>query len=540
MRTGSPHDEAQETNVETRPVTAQSGSIFRAFPRAGKGALLGTAALLISLLTPPPYRSPYLLAYPVVILSAWAWGLPASIACAIVSGGLIEFFIYHTGRIPPAPIPQGWGFRTCIYLGGAVLVGVLTRSAARQRERTRTANLNQRLRIAEVEAAVATQKAYATELALENEVRAKMALDGANVGLWEWDIVAGKSVWSNGFYRLHGLEPGTPITAETRRRILHPEDFQRLELAVEAAAEDRGSLLEEYRVVLPEGGIRWVATHGTAVAGPDGKIVKISGYGGDVTRRKLADLALLQNEKMAVAGRLIATVAHEINNPLDAAMNILYLIRSGVSEDEQAELLGEAELQLERISQITRHTLNFSRVSIRAALCKPSTLVDDTLRLLGPKLRLAGIKVETEVRADSEFFCERREILQILTNIFNNAVEATKGPGRLRVRIADSVDWRHRKHAGMRITIADTGAGMSAEVLARVSEPFFTTKQDTGTGLGMWVVRELVQKQHGAISIRSSTAAEHRGTVVSLFIPFALDTVAPGAEGAKVQNQAAF
>ena len=203
-------------------------------------------------------------------------------------------------------------------------------------------------------------------------------------------------------------------------------------------------------------------------------------------------------------------------------------------------LLDETKLQLERISQISRQTLNFSRASVRAALSRPSALVDEALRLLGPKLRLAQIEVATEVRADSEFYCEHREAQQILANILNNAIEATPGPGHLRIRIADSVDWRRRRHRGIRVTIADTGVGMTRDVLERISEPFFTTKDGTGTGLGMWVVRELIKKQNGAISISSSTAESHHGTVVSLFIPFEVDPVTQAPTASAIESQAAL
>ena len=509
--------------------------------RACYGGLLGTAPLLVSLLMQPSHRSPYLLAYPAVILAAWAWGLPASVACGAVSGVLIEYFIFATGKITLSPAPNGWGFREFIFLGGSVMVGALTRSAARQRQESATANLNHRLQLAEAEAAAASEKAHATELALENEVRAKMALDGANVGLWEVDIPTQKSTWSDGFYRLHCRKPGEPVDRPgDRRNNVHPEDFDRVEAAVLRAIAERGTFHEEYRVLLPGGGIRWVACQGSSVTDADGTVIKMSGYGGDVTRRKLADQALLQNEKMAIAGRLIATIAHEINNPLDAAMNIVYLLRSGVHEDERANLLDEATLQLERISQISRQTLNFSRASVRATLSKPSALVDEALRMLGPKLRLAQIEVTTKVLADSDFYCQRREAQQILTNILNNSIEAAQGPGRIRIRIADSLDWRRRQHQGIRITVADTGMGMSRDVLARIAEPFFTTKEGTGTGLGMWVVHELIRKQNGTLSISSSTAPSHHGTAVSLFIPFAVDPIAATPASPVTESQPAL
>ncbi len=515
-------------------------SVIQWILRACFGGILGMAPLLISMFMRPTHRSPYLLAYPAVILSAWVWGLPASIACAAVSGLFIEHFIFATGQVSLAPNPNGWFFRELIFLGGSLLVGALTRSAAHQRQESATANLSQRLRLVEAKAAIAREKALATELALENEVRSRMALDGVNVGLWEVDMATQKSTWSHGFYRLHGRQPGEPVDREGRSTNVHPDDFDRVEEVVLRAIAERGTFHEEYRVLLPDGGIRWIACQGTSITDADGRVVKMSGFGGDVTRRKLADLALLQNEKMAIAGRLIATIAHEINNPLDAAMNIIYLLSNGVPESDRAGLLAEATLQLERISQISRQTLNFSRSSVRAALCKPSALVDDAVRLLGPKLRLAQIEVSTEVRADTEFYCERREAQQILTNILNNAIEAAQGPGHLRIRIADSVDWHRRKHPGIRITIADTGAGMPRDILRRISEPFFTTKEGTGTGLGMWVVHELIKKQNGTLSISSSTAPSHHGTAISLFIPFAVDTVATSPNTPAIERQPAL
>jgi PAS domain S-box-containing protein len=537
VRTGSL---IQDTQYEDAVNPLSARRIARAFRHAGMGALLGAVPFLISILMRPAYRSPYLFAYPAVVLSAWVWGLSGSIACAAVSGFLIEYFIFAAGNVNLAPSANGWVFREFVFLAGSLMVGVLTRSAARQRQRIATANLNQRLQLAHAEADAAIEKSRATELALENEVRSKLALDGANVGLWEWEIGAPESRWSDGFCRLHGLEPGTPINSKVRRQCVYPEDFDRVEQAVENAIAEAASFHEEYRVRLPAGEIRWVACQGAALTNPDGNVIKISGFGGDVTRRKLADLALLHNEKMAVAGRLIATIAHEINNPLDAAMNILFLIRSGVTQEEQAALLEEAALQLERISQISRHTLNFSNPSHRASLCRPSVLVDETMRLLIPKLRLAEIDVSTEVRGDSEFYCERREIQQILTNIINNAIEATRGPGRLHIRIADSVHWHRRTQPGVRITVADTGSGMTRDVMHRISEPFFTTKQDTGTGLGMWVARELIQKQSGDISIRSTTTPPHRGTTVSLFIPFAIEPAQAVATPPAAQSQPAL
>jgi len=255
----------------------------------------------------PNHRSPYLLAYPVVIFSAWVWGLPASIASAAVAGLLIERFMFSTHRVTLAPTASAWLFRESIFLAGSILVGALTRSAARQKERIATAELEQRVRAAEAEAIAATEKARATELALENEARELMALDGANVGFWELNLETNQSKWSNGFYRLHGLVPSSTASYEVWRSCIHPQDVARVEESLKQAFAEHAPFYEQYRLANGIGpSVTWIAFRGAAVQGVDGKPAIMSGYAGEITRRKLADLALIQSEKLAVAGRMSA------------------------------------------------------------------------------------------------------------------------------------------------------------------------------------------------------------------------------------------
>ena len=183
--------EAREREPSPAPGASSSGSAsaFRSLLRACCGALLGAVPLLVSMLMAPSNRSPYLLAYPAVILAAWVWGLRAAVACAAVSGLLIEHYIFQTHQITLSPIPNGWVFREVIFLGGSLMVGALTRSAAHQRQEIATANLNQRLRLAEAEAAVATEKAIATEL----EPRERGALAPGAGRSQRWPLGGGHS-----------------------------------------------------------------------------------------------------------------------------------------------------------------------------------------------------------------------------------------------------------------------------------------------------------------------------------------------------------
>lgn len=514
----APVSDPEDQRISTElPSSAQANFILRAV----YGALVGTLPLLVSLMMKPEHRSPYVLAFPAVILSAWIWGLPSSVACAATAGALIEHYMFATHQVDLAPAPGNWMWREFVFVAGSILVGVLTRGAARQRQQTATATLKQKLALAEAERVAALEKERAAELRLENEIRAQMALDGANAGAFEWDIIHNTSKWSEGFYRLHGLEPGGPANYDIWRSRLHPDDVERTEAEVIRSVEEVGSFFAEYRVFTPEGDIRWIACQGTTHAGSDGRAVSMTGYCGDVTRRKLADIALMQQEKLAVAGRLSASIAHEVNNPLEAAINLLYLLRDGVQGQEYTGYLDEAMQQLERVAQITNQTLKFSRTPTRSSLCKPADLVEETLRMMRPKLYLSKVDVRVETRSNSTFYCSPSEVQQILTNIINNAAEAIVTPGRIRIRITDSYDWRTRSVRGVRITIADTGSGMSPHTLRKLHEPFFTTKQGTGTGLGMWVVRELLDKHHATLSVSTSSGSRHHGTVMSLFFPAA-------------------
>jgi len=485
--------------------------------RAALGGILGLLPYVLSLPIPPTHRSPYLIAYPAVILSAWLWGLAGSLACATTSCLVLEVLIFSLRRIDISPGTTSWISRGGMFLAGSLMVGALTRLAANNRARTATANLQRRLKLADQ---VAHEKEIASELAKENQVRAEMALDGASAGLWEWDFVSNESKWSSGFYKLHGLSPGGPASYEVWRLKVHPDDINRVEVSIRKAIADCAAFAEEYRVEHPDGSQHWVAYHGTTQVDGSHRPVKIAGYCGDVTRRKLSDIALLQAEKFALAGRLSATIAHEINNPLDAAMNLLYICQQGSENAEQQTHLEEAHKQLDRVARITRQTLQLSRTREALTACRASTVVEDVTRLLHHKLANTLIRIQIESRSDPELLCYPGELQQILTNILSNAIEATSGPGLLRIRISQSVDWRNRGRLGVRISIGDTGSGMSSDIMAYVMEPFFTTKSGTGTGLGMWVVQDLMNKLGGAVSISSSKNPRRHGTVVSLFVPF--------------------
>lgn len=356
------------------------------------------------------------------------------------------------------------------------------------------------------------------ELVLEDEARLALELDGAYVGLFEWDVLNNASKWSRGFYRLHGLESNGPASYEVWRAQVHPNDLERVEAEIRKAVEGTDYLDTDYRIVHPDGRLRWTSLRARVKRDANGRASVLSGYCGDVTRRKLADTALLESEKLAIAGRMSAALAHEINNPLEAAYNLLYLARGSAADPEQADLLDQTIEQLQRVSEISHQTLRFVRPS-QPRWVDATEVVNSTVRLLRPKLQAHAVEVITDFRGGAQLWCAPGELQQILTNILNNAAEASREPRKLAVRVRMPKDAKTRRAKGARITITDTGPGMSPETLRRLREPFFTTKEGSGTGLGMWVVQELVAKRQGTVSVRSSTQANRHGTTVSIFLP---------------------
>jgi PAS domain S-box-containing protein len=243
----------------------------------------------------------------------------------------------------------------------------------------------------------------------------------------------------------------------------------------------------------------------------------------DVSERVRSEEALRKTEKLAATGRLAASIAHEINNPLEALMNLLYLLREfGNLEGQSREFVSMAEQQARRIAEIAQKTLRFYRQSTLPARTRVADLLDSILDLYAVRMNTLDIHLDREVDNSATLFCFEGEVRQVLSNLIDNAIDATSGGGRMVVRARLSRDWSCAgAPAGIRITIADTGSGMAPDVRSRIFEAFFTTKDDTGTGLGLWVSMEIIQKHRARIHVRSRTAASGRpsGSVFQLFIP---------------------
>lgn len=242
----------------------------------------------------------------------------------------------------------------------------------------------------------------------------------------------------------------------------------------------------------------------------------------DATDRKRSEDALRRAEKLAVTGRLAASIAHEINNPLEAVTNLLFLLRNFCQlREPELNYVTMAEYEIRRISEITQQTLRFYRQPTLPSRVSLPDLLDSVLSLYHGRFTALNIELERRFDNQATLFCFAGEIRQVFANLIGNSIDAIGRGGQLRVRARQSRSWREQGLAGIRFTVADTGSGMSPEVLKHAFEAFFTTKEATGTGLGLWVSIEIIEKHGGILHLRSRTAETGKpsGTVFQFFLP---------------------
>ena len=244
----------------------------------------------------------------------------------------------------------------------------------------------------------------------------------------------------------------------------------------------------------------------------------------DVSDQRRAERLLLEREKLAAVGQLASTIAHEINNPLEAVLNLLYLVNTAETLDRARTFASQAEVEVQRAAQIATQTLQFHRQQSKPTPTNLAELLESVLILFKGKLRLGETDVRLEKRDEPQLICYPGEIRQVLANLIRNAIEALPKRGRLHIRVRPSTDWRTGT-PGVRVTIADTGHGMSAATRRHIYDPFFTTKGALGSGLGLWVSAGILAKHGGYMRLRSSDIAGSSGTAFTLVFP------QTGAEG---------
>lgn len=254
------------------------------------------------------------------------------------------------------------------------------------------------------------------------------------------------------------------------------------------------------------------------VVGADGRVIAIAAASAEITRQRQAEALLMKSEKLAAVGRLASSIAHEINNPLEAVTNLLYLIGTRELPADVREYIQIAERELRRASAITNQTLRFHKQTTNPSAVTCDALIGEVLTIYQGRIINSKVNVATRYRTHEEVVCLEGEIRQVISNLISNAIDAMHPRGgRLLLRTRKALN-HGTGEKRVAITIADTGTGMSRQTVLNLFEPFFTTKGHSGTGLGLWISQEIIQRHHGRIAVRSSQRENHRGSVFVIYL----------------------
>jgi signal transduction histidine kinase len=329
------------------------------------------------------------------------------------------------------------------------------------------------------------------------------------------------STMSRGFLRLgEGRSPSKSLPPDLRP--LHfriTKDGRELptdELPLPRAANGEAQRDVDLTLEFDDGSVRYIYGNAAPLFDQAGAPRGAVSVFIDVTAQRKALEAMRRAEKIAVAGRLAASIAHEINNPLEAITNLLYLAATAPDLEQARQFTASAQEQLRRVSAIVTQTLRFHRQTTRIAEFSISDVLESVLSLWQRRFDSKEIAVVRQFSPTPHVSGYEGELRQAFANLIGNAFEASGAKCQVIVRTRAATDPRDHT-AGIRVTIADTGHGMDPPTMRRVFEPFFTTRP-TGTGLGMWVTAEIVDKHGGSLHVRSRRA-EPSGTVISVFLP---------------------
>ncbi len=298
---------------------------------------------------------------------------------------------------------------------------------------------------------------------------------------------------------------------------LHSNDRDGALAAMAAARRRLRPFQVEYRLRRHDGQYRWVVSRGVPVFREDSTVKEWVGTCTDIQDRKDSELALRKGERMALAGQLAASIAHEINNPLEAVGNLIYLINTRATDDEMRQYATLAQQELTRVTEISGQTLRFYKKSNQPVETDVSELVQSLLHMFRPKFTRRKLELRTDFHGAAKVLAFPNELRQLFANLISNAIDATPPGGEICLVVRPAVHWRDGRR-GVRALVADTGNGIPAPIKQRIFEPFVTTKGDAGTGLGLWVCEDIVERHGGTMRLKSTTQ-QRSGTVFSIFLP---------------------
>ncbi|HEX4663135.1 MAG TPA: PAS domain S-box protein, partial [Terriglobales bacterium] len=311
-------------------------------------------------------------------------------------------------------------------------------------------------------------------------------VDSSNDAIVSKDLNGIVTSWNPAAERIFGYTPEEMIGHSIRKVI--PPELQHDEERI-LASISRGERIEHFQTVrLTKSGKRLeVSLTISPVKDGSGRIVGAAKIARDITEQKKAEHALRTTEKLASVGKLAATVAHEINNPLEAVTNLVYLAREHAVRDDVRQFLAVAEQELDRVAHITKQTLGFYRDTTKPSAVRIGELLNPLVAVFASRSRNKGVEISPEILDDPVLYAAAGEIRQLIANLLSNSIDAVPSGGQIRIRVSGHTERTAKPVAGVRITIADSGPGIPAEDRQHLFEPFFTTKKEVGTGLGLWV-----------------------------------------------------
>jgi PAS domain S-box-containing protein len=320
--------------------------------------------------------------------------------------------------------------------------------------------------------------------------------------------------WNDAATRLFGYSPEEMVGASILKLIpehLH-SDEQRILESIRA-----GRRIEHFETVrrTKDGRLIDVSLTVSPIKDEDGRVIGASKILRDVSSRKRIEQSLLQAEKIAATGRMAATIAHEVNNPLAAVMNLLYLLRTKITDDEGRDFLATAEDELGRVSHIAKQTLGYYREHAAASVASISDIAEHALTIYEPRCTAAGITIRKSISPSTQIVLRRGEMMQVISNLIVNSIYAMPHGGTLSISVIDASSPGN----DVVLTVEDDGVGIAPKDLPKVFDAFFTTRTTVGTGIGLFVAKQFVEGHGGRISIQSDSESGKPGTTVRVFLP---------------------
>jgi PAS domain S-box-containing protein len=353
----------------------------------------------------------------------------------------------------------------------------------------------------------------------ENQARLAAIVDTADDAIISKDLNGIIRTWNHGAERMFGYTAAEAVGRSIL--MLIPPDLQYEEDEILARLK-AGQRIDHYETVRTRknGAKLEVSITISPLRDESGRVTGASKIARDISDRRRIERLLMQSEKLSATGRMAASIAHEINNPLESLMNLIYLARQHADPNSKAHgYLRTAEGELERVSHLARQTLGYYRDTNAPTEVVLHDLIRNVLTVYNSRIVSTGITVDLRFNDLQRIVASKGEMLQVFSNLIANAIDAMSRGGTLHIATRKVISSRAD---GLEVVIRDTGTGIQPENLPKIFEPFFTTKGELGTGIGLWVAKQLIETRGGQISVSSSVEPKSSGTAITIFIPFAM------------------